>query len=319
MKNGNFLTSGCLLLDLMITGKPNCCYEFGKIHNLLGVESGGKSLLSLIACGIAKRQFDDIAIVYDDSERAVNFDFAQLCFPEILDASEDISSDVSYVTSETIEEFFENLQKLSSLRKERAIYILDSYDALWSKDTKEDGYYLEKTRKLSVLAGKIASLCRNNNILLVIINQVREEVGSLVRSLRVSGGRSVRHYSSLRLQLHPDQKFTKKAHGTEIVYMQMFQFQVLKSRFGKPFRKGSFYVNFYSAKIDNELTNINYLLQVGKFKKDKSGRIEFDGKKLFPVELANYIRHNNKQEELAKLVIETFYEEEKKLEEVCSF
>jgi len=318
-----YLSSGCSLLNLMISDEIDRAYIFGKIHNLLGVEGSGKSYLSLIACRIAREQFqDDVAIVYDDTERALNNTFVELTFPELLEASQEIGDITAFKQSKTIEEVFENLEKLSKVKTPLKIYVLDSYDALWSKDSKEDGYQTEKVRKLSFLAGKIFDLCKEANILLIFINQIRQDIGGIIKSYRTTGGFIIKHASSLRLQLHPSEKFTKKAHGTDIVYMQKFDFQAKKTRFSKPYRKGSFYLNFYNGKIDDELSSIMYLLATGKFTtegKHKNKKIVYEEKQFTPLELARYIRQNNKQEELLNKVVETFKAEEERLQKLVDF
>jgi len=314
-----YLSSGCSLLNLMISDEIEKAYIFGKIHNFFGVEGSGKSYLSLIACKIAKDQFqDDIAIVYDDTERALNTNFVELTFPELLEASDKIGDEIVLLHSKTIEQVFENLEKLANIKQSLKIYVLDSYDALWSKDSKEDGYQTEKVRKLSFLAGKIFDLCKEANILLIIINQIRQDIGGIIKTYRTTGGFIIKHASSLRLQLQPSEKFTKKAHGTDIVYMQKFDFQVKKTRFSKPYRRGSFYLNFYNGRIDDELTNIMYLVGTGRIQKEGK-RFVYDNKKFTSRELARYIRQNNKQKEILNLLIETFKAEEERLQKLVDF
>jgi len=323
MQEETYLTSGCTLLNLMVSGSPDKAYIFGKIHNIFGVEGSGKSYLSLLACKNAFEQFqNDSYIVYDDSERALNMNIVDLTFPELFEASDkvDDSSNVVLLHSKTIEDFFENLNQLAERKQSYKVYVLDSYDALWSKDSKEDGYQTEKVRKFSFLAGKIFNLCYEANILLILINQIRQDIGGVIKTYRTTGGFIGRHAPSLRLQLHPSEKFTKKGHGTDIVFMQKFDFQVIKSRFGKPFRRGSYYLNFYNGKIDNELTNIMYLVATGKISKDKkTKKLTYDEKHFSPLELARYIRQNNKQEEILKMLLETFEAEEKRLQSLCDF
>jgi len=332
-----YLHSGCTLLNLAVTNHPKKCFCFGLIHNLFGSEASGKSLLSLLACIntflVSRTHGKKSFIVYDDSERAFNYEFASRSCKDFVDSLEEAEtldefkkakSNVILTKSTTFEEFYEKLCILSDKDFDLGIYVLDSYDALTSIDSKDDitesSYGTEKVRKFSTFAGRIATICEKKNILMILNNQLRDNISNIRfgKKYRVSGGFIVKHYSSLRLQLEKSSKKTEKAHGSEVPIILDIDFLVVKSRLGIPFRKGTFKINLYAGAIDDVLTNVEYLIKVGTIKR-VNNRYEWEGKKLYLTDLVKYIRANNQKKQLVDLVTEAFLKEEKKLYESNKF
>ena len=323
-KETAYLSSGCLLVDLLAGGEQGKCYRFGYIHNFVGAEASGKTFLALHACQEAFEQYGDkCLIVYDDTERAIVPEFGCSIFSALEDSVDDLQSkdsNIYWISSTTIEEFLDNITKKipSFVEKkgfEKVVYILDSYDALWSEESKDHGFYLEKTKKLSVFLGNIVQSCAKNNILLIVVSQVREDISSPFRSLRRTGGRALRHGNSFTLMVAVgDKKIKKKAHGTDVIVAKDIKFKIQKSRFFV--REGielSFFINLLTKRIDNEMTNLAYLEKLGVIERTTHGRLVWNNRKMPLFELAQSIRKNNETEALTKKVIETFKQEEQKL------
>jgi hypothetical protein len=143
--------SGCTLLDLACSDTIDGAWNTGRMINLCGEESSGKTLLYLTALAVvcSCRAFRDYRIVADDAEEANDFDIEELFGKELYDRIEPPKRDENGdpVYSETIEDVFANIKTLLSENKP-FIYIVDSLDAVTSdKDMQEmDALYEEKLK-----------------------------------------------------------------------------------------------------------------------------------------------------------------------------
>ena len=136
----NLIPTSSTLLNCACSDNPTGGYGIGKLVNLIGDSSSGKTLLGLscFAEMAMFKKFDEYAFIYDDVEAALEFNLDYLFG---ADVSERI--DMS-ITSDTIQDFYGNITR--TIREGRPfVYILDSLDALTSiEEMKRASTYSKK-------------------------------------------------------------------------------------------------------------------------------------------------------------------------------
>ena len=123
-----FLSTGSSILDLAISNRPNGGIAVGRITEINGLESSGKSLLG--AHILAETQKKDGVAVYIDTETAVSEEFLQVIGVD--------SKKMLYLHLETVEDIFEAIEeivtKVRESDKNRLVTILvDSVAAASTK------------------------------------------------------------------------------------------------------------------------------------------------------------------------------------------
>ena len=96
-----FISTGSTMLDLAISNRPNGGIAVGRITELNGLESSGKSLVG--AHLLAETQKKGGVAVYIDTETAVSEDFLEVIGLDI--------SKMLYLHLETVEDIFEAIEK----------------------------------------------------------------------------------------------------------------------------------------------------------------------------------------------------------------
>ena len=76
-----WISSGCSMLDLAISNKPNGGFPVGRITEITGLEASGKSLLA--AHTLAETQKRGGLAVYIDTESATSSEFGMATFSSI--------------------------------------------------------------------------------------------------------------------------------------------------------------------------------------------------------------------------------------------
>lgn len=313
--NIEFLPCGSTILSLIGSGG----FPVGKMINIVGDKSTGKTLLTLEALFAMKQKYEDkLKIYYDDCESGYSFDTEKIYGKKLFD--ENIEP------SKTIEEmeFNLNLQLNSINNDEYLVYVVDSFDAL-SSDAEikraekrrkgiEDGktvdsgtYGMEKQKFCSELFRVLISKIKNKNCLLIIISQVRQNIGIMFgeRYTR-SGGKALDFYASQIYWLAECEKYKKKDIPTGVC----IKVKNKKNKVGLPYRQG-FIDILFDYGIDNITSNINFLYDLktptGKSQKAKTVKWN-DLEPMRPIKLITYIEENNLEDELEQKVKSKWYQ-----------
>ena len=98
----DWISTGSSLLDLAISNKPNGGFAAGRITEINGLESSGKSLIG--AHALASTQRKDGVAVYIDTESSVSAEF--------LNAIGVNTDNMLYVHLETVEEIFDTIETI---------------------------------------------------------------------------------------------------------------------------------------------------------------------------------------------------------------
>ena len=244
-----FISTGSTMLDLAISNRPDGGIAVGRITELNGLESSGKSLVG--AHLLAETQKKGGVAVYIDTETAVSEDFL-----------EEIGVDISnmlYLHLETTEDIFEAIEeiitKVRESDKDRLVTILvDSLAAASTKvelnaDFDKDGWATSKAIIISKAMRKITQMIGRQRVALVFTNQLRVKLGAMFGDpYTTSGGKALPFHASTRIRLKNKGQIKDKKKN--VIGMTILA-QVVKNRLGPPLRKAEFPLYFESGVDDD--------------------------------------------------------------------
>jgi len=258
-----WISSGCSMLDLGISNRPDGGFPVGRITEITGLEASGKSLLA--AHTLAETQKKGGLAVYIDTESATSSEFLTAIGADL--------KTMLYVPLETIEEIFETIETIvegvRSSDKDRLVTIV--VDSIMGASTKielaaeydKDGYATSKSIILSKAMRKVTNWIARERICLIFTNQLRVKMGvSFGDQWTTAGGKAIPFHASVRLRLKNTGQIKATVNGTEQVVGSKTSVQVVKNRMGPPHRKIDYEI-YYDSGIDNYG---GWLLTMKKFK-----------------------------------------------------
>lgn len=281
-----FVSSGSTLLNLALTDHPDCGWQKGKMANVIGDSSSGKTFLTLTAFAEASLddKFDDFRLIMDDAEHANEFDLSRLFGSSVARRIEPpyISKDGSDCPSELIEDFHANIRNALK-QKKPFLYILDSMDALDSeadqkkieelhtarekaKNADDDSkpskapagsYGMAKAKKNSEILRDITGKLKKSDSILLIISQTRDNIDPMSFSTKTrSGGKALKFYATHELWTANGGSIKSKDRIVGVVC----KVKVSKNKITGKVREVEFPI-YYSYGIDNIGSCIDFLVK----------------------------------------------------------
>ena len=333
--------TGVDIIDLILCGGV----PWGRMINIVGDSSSGKTYIAIECIAFIVNWFKKkllkkgkkIKVFYDDAEAGFSFNTKRMYGVEMLPKNQK--------RSRTIEEFDVHLQEqMNELDDdEYLIYVLDSFDSLSSE--KEVAFDEERFKAMSKgkkfdkatygmdkakYAGELFRLrcgeMEDKKVLLIIISQVRENIGvSFGEKYKRAGGKALDFYAYACLWLATCDKHYKQDRLTGVT----IKVKAKKAKVERPNREG-FVDLIFDYGLDNIKSNINFLYdlktdqgkdklkEAAKEKKDspfnkkkknaeekkpKDPRLlEWDGESFSRAKLIRHIEENNLEEELSNRV-----------------
>ena len=221
------ISTGSLALDLAlgVGGVPR-----GRIVEIYGPESSGKTTLALHILAQAQKQGGEVAFV--DAEHALDPTYAKALGVNIEDM---LISQPD--TGEQALEITEALVRSGAVD----VVVVDSVAALVPRAEIEgemgESYVGLHARLMSQALRKLAGAINKTNCIVVFINQLREKVGVMYGNPEVTtGGRALKFYASVRIDVRRIE--TLKA-GGEIIGNRT-RAKVVKNKMAPPFREAEF-------------------------------------------------------------------------------
>jgi recombination protein RecA len=219
--------SGSIGLDwaLGIGGYPR-----GRIMEIFGPESSGKTTLSLHAIAEAQKKGGVCAFI--DAEHALDPEYAKkigVKLDELLISQPD--------TGEQALEIVESLVRSGKVD----IIVVDSVAALTPKDEIEGemGSYQvgKQARLMSQALRKLTAIVAKSKTIVIFINQIRMQIGVMFGNPETTtGGKALKFYTSVRLDIRRIAQIKK---GEEVVGGR-HRVKVVKNKVAAPFRVTEF-------------------------------------------------------------------------------
>ncbi|MDH2434585.1 recombinase RecA [Pokkaliibacter sp. MBI-7] len=223
------VSTGSLGLDIAlgIGGLP-----YGRIVEIYGPESSGKTTLTLSVIAQAQRQGKTCAFI--DAEHALDPIYAEklgVNVDDLLVSQPD--------TGEQALEIADMLVRSNAVD----VIIIDSVAALVPKAEIEgemgDSHMGLQARLMSQALRKITGNIKNANCLVVFINQIRMKIGVMFGNPETTtGGNALKFYASVRLDIRRTGSIKQ---GDEVVGNET-RVKIVKNKVSPPFRQADFQI-----------------------------------------------------------------------------
>jgi recombination protein RecA len=250
------IPTGALSLDvaLGIGGVPK-----GRIVEIYGPESSGKSTLALHILAEAQKKGEAVALI--DAEHAFDPTYAE---------NIGLKLDDLYISQPDFGE--QALEILETLVRSAAFGVIavDSVAALTPRAEIEgdmgDSHMGLQARLMSQALRKITAVTGKTGTTVIFLNQLRMKIGVMFGNPETTtGGRALKFYASVRLDIRQKDKILKD--GKIIGHTR--KVKVAKNKMAPPFKEATFDI-IYPLGIDKESSIIDAALELGIVQKKGS-------------------------------------------------
>ena len=326
------LSTGNTLMNLALSDSTEGGYHAGKMVNLIGDSSSGKTILALTMLAEANLhpKMKEYDLIFDDVESALEIDIEALF-------GKSLAKRIIYKKSNTIEDFYGAIYN-QIVSGKPFIWVLDSFDALTSRDEQrraaefgkqesqrdeeEDNlddvekakgsWKTEKPKMASEIFRVITGEIKKTDSFVMVISQTRDNLGfgAMFTPKTRSGGKALKFYATHEIWLATGKSHKKLSRtiGSDCMV------KVTKNKItGK--RREIIFPIYYDYGVDSIESCINFLINE-KHWKSSGGKVyapEFASTQLTIVNLVKMIEDENKSNRLHILVGEVWNEIEDKI------
>lgn len=266
-----WIDTGSIQLNYAIRNALGGGYPEGRIIEIAGLPSSGKSHLAYHAASIVQKQGG--LVVYIDTENSVPVQ-------KLSDMGIDVRKRFVYCDSHCTEEVFSIIESTIVKAKqilEKNVPILVIWDSVAATSPKAelDGDYDQNSiglqaRAISKGMRKITGVIGQNNVTLLCINQIRDAIGVMHGDPTTTpGGKAIPFHSSVRIRLGSGNQ-VKDKNGNPIGIHTTVTLK--KNKVAAPFRKCEFDIIFGKGIVEDE-----YLFDEVRSHCKANGAVKRDG------------------------------------------
>jgi recombination protein RecA len=266
-----YVSTGSTILDVIISNRRKGGVPIGRITEISGTESTGKSLL---AYHIIKSTQEMGGIpLYIDTEMATDFTLLERLG---IDLSE---GKFFYAQTNTVESVFQLIESFLDIAKkdgldDRLITIIWDSVAQTSNEQEVEKDYDQSTmavnaRLIGIGLRKIIPYMSKLQVCMVFINQLKHTMATMpgAKKWTTPGGMAIKYAASVRIELTKDQKITKTLSSGEKEHTGVgANAEIVKNKIAPPFRKCKFNI-YFNFGIDDLLSLIPYLEKANVLRK----------------------------------------------------
>lgn len=218
------IPTGAISLDVALGAGG---FPRGRIVELYGPEMSGKTSLALSVA--ANCQGDGGAVGFVDAEHALNRQHA-------IDMGVDPDQMVVYQPSSG-EDAIAMVERMVT-SKAFDMVIVDSVAALTPQAEIDgeigDQHMALQARLVSKFMRRVAGPCAETNTMLVLVNQIRKDLGAYGSPDTTPGGRAIKFYASVRIEIRS--AASRKIERNKVVVGQTCVATVKKNKIAPPYR-----------------------------------------------------------------------------------
>jgi recombination protein RecA len=268
----NGVNTGSMMLNISMSGNPFVGYAWGRIAEIYGPESSGKTTLALHAIKevqvISKTTDIDLPVLFIDMEHSLDAYYAEA-----------LGIDMSMLTiaqPNCAEEALNAVEE--AIKAGFKLVVVDSVSALTPRAEVEGGmgesHVGLQARLMSQACRKLTPLVMKNEAILIFINQIRMKIGVIFGNPETtSGGNALKFYATYRLEIRAP-RTGKHVGNTLMGYDNTIEesqelsttvnVTVKKNKVFPPHRKASFVIE-YGKGIDRVKDLVAFLEYSGAF------------------------------------------------------
>lgn len=272
----------------------------GRVVTIWGSSASGKSTTALQIISAVQKQGGNAAFI----------DAEQTYYPEWAEACGVDNSSLLLIRPDYGEQALDMVQELVKTN-EFDVIVIDSVPALTPKaivdKAVEERTMAETARMMTTFLSKVTPIIAKTKTSLILLNQVRSNVGVMYGPTEVMpGGKAIGFYSSIVLKVSKDKKqiVLDKLTGDAIGHMMIVKNE--KNKVASPFRSSS-YMFYYNQGADNREAVIDDAIFKGIIIKPASGptyRINFNGQEVKIVGRGNICKYLMENQDVANYVVE---------------
>jgi len=294
-----FIDTGSTLLNLACSDRVDGGFPIGKMVNLIGDSSSGKTFVALtsMACVAHNPCMEDWLLKYDDSEQADSFNkellFGKKAASKIKEPSRMIVKKKGSKPKEVVGSsvLFEDMESALECELDRGVpiyFVEDSFDALSDKaeqkhtkdrlkahnsGTETTGTYgMSKAKNASTFFRQVVGKIRKTGSFLLIVSQTRADINPRSRATKNrSGGKALKFYASLEIWMVDSKKITRTVSGITEKIGMISTIKVTKNKITGKYREVDIPI-YYSYGIDDIGSCIDYLIKMKTWKCPKGGQ-----------------------------------------------
>lgn len=232
----DFISTGCIPLNLQFSGKLNGGIPLGKISMLAAPSSLGKTFVGLKIAKNAQKK--GMEVIYLDTEFSFDYDFA-----DSLGIDEDKILVYQNNSIEEVQQFImSNISEMTKEEKAKILIIIDSFNGLVTSKTFDDAIEgkdvsdMTKSKKLN----NFSKLLMGQSITVFIINQVYDTMNQY-DPFAIPGGRGV-YFASTSIVLGTSKAKDKDSTGD--INGAVISTVVKKSRLAKEHSKLKYVIKY---------------------------------------------------------------------------